>query len=108
MRVAKERIIFLALCVLEEESDQCIKGPVPKSLGLRLALAYLATVSDKPREWFDEFWHIVTKPRRPGQDIDADGCARSQEANAMMNGICRSVGMERTVELMHAMSRARR
>lgn len=108
MRVARERIIFLALCVLDEVADKCGKEPIPKSLGLRLALAYLASVSDKPKEWFDEFWETATRSPRPGVDSYADGIARSQTLNMHFNGICRSVGMERTVALMHRMREARK
>ncbi|MDT9599814.1 hypothetical protein [Sphingosinicella rhizophila] len=106
MRFDVGQLKFKALCVLHDAADQSIKGPVPKSLGLRFALAYLFSVSRTGREWFDEFWRTATAPEAQHRHPTALGVERSQSLNAMFNRICREVGMERTGALDAALRAA--
>ena len=46
MRVARQRLIFLALCALDEIVDQAEDGPGPPTIALRFALAFLWACSD--------------------------------------------------------------
>lgn len=67
---APDRIAQLALMVVDEAAEQAERGErVPKSIGLRLALACLCSVADGPtfalpdrRTVFDTFWKEVTAP----------------------------------------------
>lgn len=100
MRIDDRRLTFLALVALDEVLDG---GPVTQ--GLRFALAYLYDASDLDRRWFDQFWQAARAFN--GDAGSAEGFGRVQTMTASMNAICRSVGMERDVELMARLSKAR-
>lgn len=100
MRVEQRKLTFLALCVLDEVFDGA-----PASPGLRLALGYLHSVGDGDRHAVDTFWRYAREPAK--SESDPNGAGRYQMLNAMMNGICRSVGFERDVDLMRALRKAR-
>lgn len=105
-RPDKSRLVFHALCVLDETYDLAREGAVPPSPGLRLALAFLYAVGGGDPWLYTEFWRIATKETGAGDG--AIGFGRRQHLNSHINAIARTAGMERDVPLMHAISRARR
>ena len=67
MKLPRDRLVFLALCVLDDTMAAARKAPVRPTEALRLALAILFALSDGPlfdwpdhRAVFDHFWRVVT------------------------------------------------
>jgi len=70
-----------ALAAVDEAADQSANGPVPRTLALRFALAFLANFADD--RWpFDNFWRALATPNER---------RRWQNANAARNAIRRAV-----------------
>lgn len=70
-----------ALAAVDEAAEQSSDGPVPRTLALRFALAFLANFADE--KWpFDNFWRAIASPIELG---------RWQNANAARNAIRRAV-----------------
>ncbi|RYY05631.1 MAG: hypothetical protein EON55_25700 [Alphaproteobacteria bacterium] len=96
--------VFHALCVLDQAILACVtSGPLkPPQPGVRLALAFLYSLSAPPRsrDAYDELWRTLL-----GRS-DA-GPSRQTWAGTQLAGICHSIGVAQTVELMDAIARAR-
>lgn len=106
MRVGRERLIFLALCALDEILDQAEAEPVRPSFALRFTLALLFALSDgKERDCYNAFWRCVT-PRRGNAPVQSQG-ARHEYADSHLRGIAKSLGIDFEVELREAINRAR-
>lgn len=110
MRVARDRLTFLAICALDEAIDQSRAGRLPSTLALRLALAYLYAVGDRrqegwDREPYDTFWRCATAEDAAGGG--ADGYSRRTEMRACLNGMARAAGLELDVPMMARVARAR-
>lgn len=88
----RDRLIHLALLTLHETVEEARRNPVKGTVGLRLALAYLFSVSDrKDRRAFDEFWRLVT-----GIEVYSDqqqDYIRGTYACTNLQNICQSVGV---------------
>ncbi len=104
MRVARNRAIFHALCVVDEAQERSQHGAVPASASLRLALAFLHLCGAE-RSWIDQFWKAAVCRSEAGQGADAFG--RSQEMTAAVNAITRQVGVERSGAFLEALRAAR-
>lgn len=91
----RDRLIFLALVVLDEAVTEARKRSVKPTVALRLALAYLYSVSgQKDRRVFDRFWQMAT-----GQSYNAgpdENYIRGTYVCTFLQGICKSVGVEYT------------
>ncbi|NLS25692.1 hypothetical protein S2M10_06620 [Sphingomonas sp. S2M10] len=105
MRVARDRAIFHALCVVDEAQERAREGAVPASAALRLALAFLHLCGAE-RNWIDQFWRSAVGRSETGQGATAFG--RSQEMTAAVNAITRQVGVERSSAFLDALRAARR
>jgi len=105
MRVARERLIFHALCVLDEAQEQARLGAVPVSAALRLALAYVHLCGAE-RGWIDQLWGALVKRDETGEGATAFG--RSQQITASINAVTRQVGVERSLAFLEAVRAARR
>lgn len=94
----RDKLIYLALVVLDEAVEEARKRPVKPSVGLRLALAYLYSVSDlKRRRSYDGFWKTATGlDESPTAQPDY---VRGTYACGYLQAICRSVGIEYTVAI---------
>ncbi len=104
MRVARERLIFHAICVLDEAVERARRGAIKPYPALRLALAILNLHGAK-RETIDRLWKaLITEP---ADDTGSTLFGRRQTMTAAVNGICRDAGMERTSALEEASRRAR-
>jgi hypothetical protein len=105
-RPSRTELIFKALCVLDQAIDDCTPLPIKPNPGLRLALALLFVFGDGDRHCFDGFWKIVVgAPDAITRAMKAN--ARSTYARTYLTGICRSVGMPLSVDLMLSLRRAR-
>jgi hypothetical protein len=112
--LSRDALVFKALCVLDLAIREAAAGPLKPPLpGLRLALAYLYTMSsDDPgihatdRAVFDAFWSTVT-----ARDEDMDLRAarmRTTLAGTHFAGICRRVGVAQSIEFGEALASAAR
>jgi len=93
MRVAREKLIFVSLCVLEDWRERCRKEPVKPDFGLRVALAVLFALGKSGnREHYDRFWRNVTKPFPNAHSDAARNTFRANEAHSCFEWITRDVG----------------
>ena len=98
MKIAHERLIFLALAVVTEASEACEPAPIKPTLGLRLALAFLWEHSKDTRDIYDEFWRVIQQPGLPGQHEEQRSYIRSMNATSCLRRMIRTAGMPETVE----------
>lgn len=105
MRVEPKRLIFHALCVVDEAQELANAGAVAPSAALRLALAYLHLCGAE-RRWIDQLWDGLVKRSEAGGGAVAFG--RSQQITAAVNAISRQVGVDRSLAYIDAMRAARR
>ncbi len=108
MRFDRERLIFKALCALDEIVDECRSGPVKATFAMRFALAYLYTVSNGHRASYDTFWREARDPKSSAYSDHDRRYLRSTNARTALTGIARSVGIEMTAQVMRALSDARK
>jgi hypothetical protein len=101
----------MAIMALDEAAERCRDTPLERSLWLRFLLAwlYVESGSDPTNRWlFDDFWKTVTKP---ATEVDhkkmIDAFCRSSTAQSCLNGICRSIGLDRTAGFAEEMRLAR-
>lgn len=108
MRIGTDKLIEKALIALEEVGWQAERAPVAPSWSLRFTLAYLFAHGDGRRESFDEFWRIVTDigALRQSSETGAN-IVRSNGANRELYGIYRSVGFDRSTDMIFACHRKR-
>ncbi len=111
LRIARGRLIFLALCAVDEVIGQLGSEPQKPTVAMRLAMAFLYACSDGRREPYDSFWKVLGDPYDWSNDApgSTNGRAyvRRTYAGIHFKGICRSVGIEPTVKFEHSLSEAR-
>jgi hypothetical protein len=99
MRVAREKLIFLALSLLVRWSDRSAKGPLQPDIGVRLALAFLYTCGEsQDRCTYDEFWRRLSDPGLAGKHVGENDYIRRSYADSCIKGIIRDVGAPETPE----------
>jgi hypothetical protein len=108
MRIER-RLVFHALCVIEDTLVRSRTGNVPSSPALRLALGYLHAVADRRSAYFGEtsyttFWLEATQGCR-GESGTADEFGRQQTLNSCANGMAHAVGMPRDLDFDAARTR---
>ena len=104
MRVARARLIFLALCALDEIVDQAKDAPVRPGFGLRFTLAFLFALSDgRERACYDGFWRCVTPQKEPHREHRL----YYDYADGHLRAIARTLGFDFEAELREAINRAR-
>jgi hypothetical protein len=93
MRVVREQLIFLSLCVLEDWRERCRSGPAKPDFGLRVALAVLFALGKSGnREHYDRFWRNLTEPFLSAHSDAARKVFRMNEAHCCLEWITRDVG----------------
>ena len=104
MRVARDRLIFLALCALDEIIDQAEHWPIKPTFALRFTLAFLHALSDgRARSCYDGFWRCVTPQREPHREHRL----YYGYADSHLRGIAKSLGFDFEVDLRERINRAR-
>lgn len=99
MRVAREKLIFLALSVLVRSSQRAADGPVHPDMGVRLALALLYSCGKaQDRRRYDEFWQRLSDPGSAGKHVSQNNYIRRSYADSCIKGIIRDVGAPETPE----------
>lgn len=113
MRVARERLIFHALCFLEDEARRAVEeGQLQPSAALRLAIGFLFAVSRddldaNPEHACRLIWDELTQ-RSEVNTRTAAGFGRWQTLNSCLNAIAQAAGMPRDHEYDEARSRYRK
>jgi hypothetical protein len=106
MRFSQDRLIFKALCALDEVVERARKDRVEPDFAIRFALAYLHSVRIREDDWcYREFLQTISRTpsfEQPGVPM------RGTLACTQFQCICRSVGIEYTVEFEVAMQDARK
>lgn len=98
------RTTFIALVVLEDAIRRLqFSGPLkPPEHGVRLALAYLYSISlTKNRDSHDELWRTLM-----GRGKAHKESFRSTWAGTQFAGICREIGVTQDIDLGAALARA--
>jgi hypothetical protein len=85
-RLSEDRLVTLALTILEELAGAAEPAPIARPPWLRIVLAFLFARSRGDRGFFDNYWSALAS-------IDEIG--RQQGLNASLNGIYRQLGRER-------------
>jgi len=93
MRFAGDHLRSKALLALEEATQECRYGQVPRTFAIRFALAYLWSLAPTSRKPFDEFWQALVQP----------DMWRFSSADRALSGIYRQLGIERDDEVGMAM-----
>lgn len=93
MRVDRDRLIVLALAVLERAREEIRAGPIKPGPDVRLALAVLFGLDRSgERDCYDRFWRNLGA-EFPASFSDADArIRRMNEAHACFETIARGVG----------------
>lgn len=103
MRLAVDQLTMKALLALEEGALEVRAGTARPSFAIRFALAYLYAVGNGERWLFDEYWQgIIGKAGQEQASRYLAGVVRQNTVEASLNGIYRSVGIERTVSVLDA------
>ena len=100
----RARLIYSALCVLDQTIDDCCPHPVKPNPGLRLALALLHFWGEGDRSPFDQFWRVVTAAPNA---ITRTPDTRATYARTYLSAICRQVGMPLSVDMLIGLRKAR-
>lgn len=105
MRVARERLIMLALSVLMRWSDRAAEGPAKPDVTVRLALAVLYTCgSSGDRRCYDEFWRLLSDPGLESQHKEQRDHIRRSYCDTCIKGIATDVGAPHTPDFWASIS----
>lgn len=85
VRISEEQLTYLALWTLEEAAAEATYQKVRQTLGIRLALAYLAANHDCPDHLFKCFWQSLQATKDQG---------RSQNARTTLSAMYRQMSIE--------------
>ncbi|MXO86488.1 hypothetical protein GRI38_10675 [Altererythrobacter aurantiacus] len=83
----------LAILTIEDAARSAISGPVNRTFGVRLALAYLASRYNCERWPFDWFWRFLPEGERKGRTANLTGA---------LNAIYRQIGIDKRAETIAA------
>jgi hypothetical protein len=108
MRIDRDRLIFLALLVLDEACDEAKKGPVQPSFSIRLALACLYTLGDGDQTLFESFWREMRTESYWDSSPNQAAYLRATYTTTHFTGIARSVGVELSIDYSQRLFKARR
>lgn len=107
MRFDRDRLIFLALVVLDEVCANCQRGPVAPSFAVRLALATLHALGDAERAMFDDFWREMRDPKEGAYSVTQGNTLRGTSVRAHYTRIARSVGVELSIDYCERLAAVR-
>lgn len=97
MRIARDRIIYLALATCAEQVELARAGVPPPSHGVRLALAVLHDLSGGDRAPFDSFWLQMRDGHERAWSEEIASYCRSTHLMTQLRGVMRAVGIEPAV-----------
>jgi hypothetical protein len=107
MRLDRDRIIFIALIVLDEVCDQCQHAIVRPSFSIRLALATLYALGRGERRHYEDFWREMRSTTYPGANPSQIDYMRGTLTRTAFTGIATSVGVSLSLDYCERMQKAR-
>lgn len=106
MRIARDKLIDLALKTLAEQVELASAAAPPPSHGVKLALAVLFEFSEGDREPFDNFWRQMRRTDGHSFSETIASYCRSTHLQTQLRGAMRAVGIEPTVATEQPLQRA--
>jgi hypothetical protein len=97
MRIARDRLIFLALATCAEQVELAHAGAPAPTNGVRLALAVLHDLSGGDRAPFDAFWLQMREDERHSWSDTISAYCRSTHLMTQLRSVMRAVGVEPSV-----------
>jgi hypothetical protein len=95
LRIARGRLLFMGLAVLDQITEDCHRAPCRHSLALRAVLAMLYAHSDGTRAPYDQFWRRSAIPDE-ARDPHGSAIRRGQAVQEAFHGICRTLNVPET------------
>jgi len=105
LRIARDRLIFMGLAVLDQIADRCHREPHRRSVALRVTMAMLYAFSDGRRAPYDDFWRSCAEPNSP-RDPQRSALRRGRAATEAFHRICRTLDVCETGPLRAALREA--
>lgn len=95
LRIARDRLIFMGLAVLDQIAAQCHREPHRRSVALRVTMAMLYAFSDGRRAPYDQFWRICAIPNA-ASDPPRSALRRGRAVQEAFHAICGTLGVHET------------
>lgn len=104
-RLSQDRMILLALAVVDDAQQQARKGPIVRTNALRLALAYLFSQSDGRRGPYDLFWAECANPHAHAHSETMGNVMRGNWLVREWHGILQTLGLAPSIEFNERLRR---
>lgn len=108
MRFDRDKLIFLALCVLNEVCWRTQRGVVEGNFSIRLALATLHALGDGNKQPFYNFWTQMRNPCDSANSWSQANTIRHGYVFRALNQVARSVGVDLSIDYCNRLAKARR
>lgn len=108
MRLSRDRLIFMALCVLDDVCWQARKGQVQGTMSIRLALATLYACSDGNEAPYREFWTQMRNECVSANSWEQSNTLRHSYTYRAMRRVAESVGVQFSTDYSDRLANARR
>lgn len=106
LRLARDRLIFMGLAVLDQIAEECHREPHRRGIGLRVTMAMLYAFSDGRRRPYDRFWRICADCNSP-RDPQGSALRRGRAVLESFHEICCTLGVRETGQLRADLRAAR-
>lgn len=108
MRFDRDRLIFMALSILDDACWRAQNGQVPATMSVRLALACLYSLGRAEKALFDEFWREMRDPQQGAYSANMGNTLRASNLTRCFAGIARSVGVALSIDYCDRLAKVRR
>ena len=98
LRIARDRLIFMGLAVLDEIAEACHREPHRRGIALRATMAMLYAFSDGRRGPYDQFWRMCGECNQ-ARDPQGSALKRGRAVRAAFHNICRTLNVRETGKL---------
>jgi hypothetical protein len=106
LRIARDRLIFMGLAVLDQIAEECHREPHRRGIALRVTMAMLYAFSDGRRGPYDHFWRICATCNS-ARDPQGSALQRGRAVRAAFHEICRTLNVRETGDLRANLRAAR-
>jgi len=95
LRIARGRLIFMGLALLDQIAEQCHREPHRRGIALRVTMAMLYAFSDGRRAPYDQFWRMCAECNQ-ARDPHGSALKRGRTVREAFHGICRTLNVPET------------
>lgn len=95
LRIARGRLIFMGLALLDQIAEDCHREPHRRGIGLRVTMAMLYAFSDGRRAPYDQFWRMCAECNQT-RDPHGSALRRGRAVREAFHGICRTLDVPET------------